>query len=75
MSGKLWGCYNRQPLKHRAVVQDGWFATVADEKAAYVITRVPVMIEIPDPMTKDCQHSIDADDPKCGDCRWKNRTP
>ena len=57
------GCYNRPPLKTRAVVQDGWYQDGT--------TRTPRMIAIPDPMSKTCQYSKDDryNDPKCIGCK------
>lgn len=56
------GCHNRKPLNAKAIVQAGWRYTNN--------TREPVMIEIPDPMTKTCQYQkLKKDDPKCSGCR------
>lgn len=45
------GCHNRAPLSERAEVQDGWIPAMDGE------SRLPKMIEVPDPMTKDCQYT------------------
>ncbi len=62
------GCYNRAPLKTTALVQSGW---VNDD--FYYKSRKPLMVEIPDPMTKDCQYSKTHNDPKCKGCKHDNR--
>lgn len=62
------GCHNRPPLSNTAIVQSEWFeewSFMADE-----MTRTPLMIEITDPMTKDCQYQkLKKDDPKCAGCK------
>lgn len=73
-------CFNRPPFADTVTVQDGWSETlVLDTLLGEVKTRVPKMIEIPDPMSKDCQqhgpkgeatlHGWD-----CEGCRWKPAT-
>jgi hypothetical protein len=59
---KPWGCYNRAPLREEALVQDGW---TKDGRRK--------MICIPVPMTKDCQFSKGADDPRCAGCVHKQK--
>jgi len=56
------GCFNRPPLKTRAIVQDGHFMDG--------VSRTARMISIPDPMTKTCQYSKDDryNDPGCAEC-------
>jgi hypothetical protein len=56
------GCWNRQGLKNKAIVQHGWIYEGA--------TRIPIMAYIDDPMTKTCQYQrLTKDDPKCVGCR------
>lgn len=67
------GCHNRAPLRETAVVQKGW------EEQPYnfvAFTRMPLMAEIPDPMSKACIYGRDKkDDPKCANCIWKDVPP
>lgn len=64
-----YGCHNRQPLRSHLIVQDGWRYVMGDEGLA---TRAPVMKRAEVPMTKDCQHTLDApNDAKCKGCRWQ----
>ena len=54
------GCFDRAPLKSRVMVQDGWWPDGTRH-----------MVEIPDPMTKDCQYQADDkyNDPQCVGCK------
>lgn len=61
-----YGCHNRPPLRTRAMVQDGW--NMSDWFMG-VMTKTPLMIEIPDPMSKDCQYVPPQPDPKCSGCQ------
>lgn len=62
-------CHNRAPLRETVTVQSGWNYGLSDKYACQL--RQPVMIEIPDPMSKYCQYQRDKkDDPKCQGCRW-----
>ena len=60
-------CHNRPPLRETAEVQNGW------ENQPYnflAFTRMPLMIEIPDPMSKHCVYQQDKkDDPGCAGCK------
>jgi hypothetical protein len=58
------GCYNREPLRDSVKVQAGW-----DD--CFVKTRNPVMVHIPDPMSKDCQYSRTTADERCDGCKWR----
>ena len=60
-----YGCHNRKPLAESLRVQDGWFDYEDDEGRIY---RVPRMITINNPMTKECQYSAAHDDPRCTGC-------
>ncbi len=61
------GCYNRQPLRSTVEVQDGWIVNCLGP----VVSRIPRMVTIPDPMTKTCQYHKTHDDPKCLGCKEK----
>lgn len=62
------GCFNRAPLRETAIVQSGWIDTFNHDEQCY--TRIPVMIEIPDNMSKRCVYSRDKkDDPRCVGCK------
>ena len=53
-------CFNRQDYADTVTVQDGWkYVSLVDGHAdGLVRTRVPNMLAIPDPMSKECmQHS------------------
>jgi len=58
------GCYNRETLKTTVIVQEGWIMKE--------FTRLPKMIRIDDPLSKDCQYSKLTDDKKCEGCKWKS---
>lgn len=61
---KMNGCHNRKPLNTHAVVQFGWI-----NKGIF---KIPHMIKIIDPMTKDCQYQkLNKTDPKCDECKWR----
>lgn len=71
-----YGCFNGPEPKAMVIVQDGWLCTHLAAKGSPTgkreMTRLPRMIEIPDPMSKDCKHAqLTPDDPKCAGCRWK----
>lgn len=71
---RLHGCHNRPEGKPTITAQDGWFdATVPHpDTGVRQTTRLPRMVEIPDPMSKDCKHAqLTPDDPQCGGCRWQ----
>lgn len=58
-----YGCHNRAPLRDSVMVQNGW-AYSGDGRTALMVT-------LPDPMSKNCQHTLDApNDPSCAGCRW-----
>lgn len=71
-------CFNRPPFKDTIIVQDGWLdhKHIQHPFLPPVASRVPLMREIPDPMSKECQqhgplgeatlHGWD-----CEGCRWK----
>lgn len=66
MSARLNGCHNRAPLRRTIVVQDGWFMDG--------VTRVPKMVAVPDPMTKDCHYThtnLGQADTGCEGCRHR----
>jgi hypothetical protein len=51
-------CYNRPDFKDTVIVQDGWVSTkpVMDVSGSlWQRSRVPAIVEIPDPMSKGCQ--------------------
>lgn len=59
-----YGCNGRAPLADTAVVQDGW---TSDNRRQ--------MVDIPDPMTKDCQYRKDVlskTDKGCDGCPWRD---
>lgn len=59
---RLNGCHNRPPLRATVIVQDGYFYPADRE-------RIARLVELPDPMTKDCQHTLGApNDPGCKGC-------
>jgi hypothetical protein len=64
------GCYNRKPLRRTVLAQDGW---VYLKTHPGFVTRMPKMVRLPDPMSKDCQYSIHTVDPKCAGCKWNQR--
>lgn len=65
-----YGCHNRQPLRSHLIVQDGWQTQSLSGGASW--SRMPVMRLAEVPMTKDCQHTLDApNDKKCKGCRWQ----
>lgn len=59
------GCYNRAPLRDSVMAQDGYHN---DPTAAF---RNPRMVQIPDPMSKDCQYSRTTADERCDGCKWR----
>lgn len=55
-------CHNREQPADRVYVQDGWY-----------MDGTRRMVDIPDPMTKDCRyaaHGYAASDPGCSGCKW-----
>lgn len=58
----MYGCYNRAPFKETIWVQDGWYDTT--------VRMQPRMVQIPDPMSKECNYSKTHPDPRCEGCRW-----
>lgn len=67
-----YGCYNRAPLREHVVVQAGWGFTNNDP---FCLERKSNMVWIPNPMTKDCQYSVNTVDPLCAGCAHNNSTP
>lgn len=49
----MYGCYNREPLKDKVWVQDGWFDTEINGEH----TIAPAVVMLPDPMTKHCNYT------------------
>lgn len=70
---KLNGCHNRAPFVNTVVVQSGWQYEQRMVDLSYV--RMPVMVEVPNVMTKDCQYSILTPDPRCAGCTWYQQPP
>lgn len=72
---KQHGCYNRPDTPDTVIVQDGWIhADIGDPQrdGARTLTRVARMVEIPDPMSRDCKHALlSPDDRQCAGCRWQ----
>lgn len=63
------GCYSPPPRKRTVLVQDGWIVVSATNGQA---TRLPRMVELPDPMTTDCGYIRNTPDGRCTGC---NRNP
>jgi hypothetical protein len=65
---RLHGCHNRPEGKPTLSAQDGW----VEYLIGGITSRLPRMVEIPDPMSKDCKHvQLTPDDPSCAGCRWQ----
>lgn len=65
-------CNNARRPRPDVLVQDGWESVRSRSCEEGVTSREPRMVEIPDPMTKDCRYSADgyaATDPGCTGCR------
>ena len=66
---KPYGCHNRPPLQGTVRVQAGWAYPTGNYGGP---TREALMQTVPDPMSKNCQHTLDAPhDPRCAGCRWQ----
>lgn len=70
-------CYNRKAYNYIRIVQDGWqVITLRDEQTGEIVTtRVPVVKQINDPMSKECmQHTAHGAATiygwDCSGCRW-----
>lgn len=61
---KLNGCHNRPPKPKTVTVQDGWIAYHIGGH----VSRLPRMIEIPDPMSDDCHYDKARSDNGCIGC-------
>lgn len=68
-------CHNRPPFNDTVQVQDGWYGQILPFVGK---TRIPHMVEIPDPMSKDCkQHgpmgeaTLHPEQWACDGCEWK----
>lgn len=75
-------CYNRQAFKATVIVQDGWKDVILKEMAIAggdaLATRLPLMVELPDPMSKGCQQhgqkgeaTLHPEQWDCDGCQWK----
>lgn len=73
-------CYNREPYKDKVMVQDGWLNSkhIQHPFLPPVASRVPLMKEIADPMSKTCkQHghmgeaALHPEKWACGGCKWR----
>lgn len=71
-------CYNRPPFKDTVCVQDGWHAYTEWVGWNEIKTRLPRMVEIPDPMSKTCQQhgqmgeaTLHPEKWDCAGCCWK----
>lgn len=64
------GCYNRAPFKNTVMVQDGYESGRTPKGAI----RIPHMVEIPDPMSRDCKYDMRDTDPSCMGCKWVDST-
>lgn len=68
---KSYVCHNRKPFRATVLVQNGWAYPVGNSGSP---TREALMVELPDPMTKDCQHTLGApNDPRCAGCKWRTQ--
>lgn len=70
------GCWNRQPLKNKLVVQDGYEAPVNQNWGKF--SREAIYIEIEDDMSKPCQFTLSKKNnpsPDCVGCKWKSDNP
>lgn len=81
-SSTRYGCHNKSrdfgPIKAQA----GWTdeITIAnyndygryEETSELPNSRMPVMIDIPHTMSKDCRYDLSGTDPKCKGCRHRN---
>lgn len=62
-------CHNRPPFRDTVLVQAGWVYPIGNSGSP---TREALMQVIPDPMSKTCQHTLDAPkDPRCAGCGWQ----
>lgn len=66
------GCYDRPPFKNKVMVQDGWYDMTDhynNEAKSFRVTRMPKMVVIDNPNSKDCQFTMERPDfPACGGC-------
>ena len=65
------GCYNHKPYVDTVIVPDGWdyFRDGKNQPQ-----RTPLLKDIPNPMTKDCQYTLHQNnhaDPRCAGCIWQ----
>lgn len=65
---KPYGCSNRPRERNNVIVQDGWSVVRLGGKPS----RLPRMVERPDPMSKDCRYDKAQIDPQCADCAHKS---
>lgn len=63
-----YGCYNRKPLVDTVIVRFGYGELIDEGWGNF--SRVAVLAEIPNPMTKDCQYSKTTLDQRCAGCKW-----
>lgn len=70
------GCHNHKAFVEAVIVQHGWSEIFRD--GFNNPHRTPVLKEIPNPMTKDCQYTLHKDnhaDPRCAGCFWQRQPP
>lgn len=72
-------CHNRPPFKDTVIAQDGWvYEIVRLLGGGEAQTRSPIVKEVPDPMSKECQQhgasgeaTLHPEDWDCAGCVWK----
>lgn len=67
---RRYGCFDRPPYRAELAVQDGWLPIDATD---HVKSRLPRIVTVPVPMTKDCQYSKTTPDVRCDGCRWRHQ--
>lgn len=69
---KRYGCYNLPAARETIVAQDGWVEVDVSTHNGLIQTRVPRMVELPDPMSRGCAYQRDTpNDPACSGCDSK----
>lgn len=68
-NGPRNGCFDRKPLDEFVWVQNGWEFKHKHFLHGSGMTRIPKMVKIANPNTKNCQYSVLTQaDPRCRGC-------
>lgn len=74
VSGRLWGCHNRQPYPQEFIYRELVELENVFVNGSMQLIATQIMKAYPFQNSRDCQYTkTNPTDVSCGDCRWKTR--